>query len=119
MEKHLRRRSAGTSEAAWTALADLEAAQSEYRRSRWAHVRTIYSEEALLAEYALRVIVRPWASAHWGYRLAALYAERYDPTYGTGLIPASAPAITDIIAFWSKHYRFKHTTPARANQAGS
>jgi hypothetical protein len=107
IERHLRRRSANASEAAWSALHDLKESQNEMERHRWADVRIIHCREALLAEYALRVIIRPRESAYWGYRLAAWYAERYDPRHGTGLIPASATAVEEIAAFWAKHYSIK------------
>lgn len=85
-----------------SALHALEQAQPERRRTRWGDVRTIESRETLLAEYALRCITRPYESAYWGYHLARQYAERYDPRYGTGLIPASADAVADMAAHWSR-----------------
>ena len=44
------------------------------------------------------------ASSDLGYRLARQYAERYNPRYGSGLIPASAPFVEDIAEFWGKHF---------------
>jgi hypothetical protein len=32
------------------------------------------------------------------------YAERYNPRYGTGLIPESASAVDDIAAFWAREH---------------
>ena len=86
------------------ALREMEDAQSEYRNSRWGRVRTIDCREALLAEDAVRCVLRPWESAHWGYQAARQYAERYNPRYGTGLIPESASAIEDIVTYWAHEH---------------
>ena len=32
--------------------------------------------------------------------MARVYAERYDPRHGTGLVPESAPLVRDIAEFW-------------------
>ena len=50
------------------------------------------------------VTLRPWESAHWGYQTARQYAERYNPRYGTGLIPESASAIEDIVTYWAHEH---------------
>jgi hypothetical protein len=63
-------------------------------------LRTIHSAEVLIIEDALRCITQPWAAPYWAYQTAKDYAERYDPRYGTGLIPESLPLLDDIIAFW-------------------
>ena len=39
-----------------------------------------------------------------GLPLGTDYAERYDPRYGTGLIPESAPLVMDIVDFWYDYY---------------
>ena len=88
----------------WQALRELEGSQNETRDTRWGRVRTIHSREALLAEHALRCVARPQESAHWGYQAARQYAERYNPRYGTGLIPESAAAVEDIVAFWAREH---------------
>lgn len=38
-----------------------------------------------------------------GYELGRQYSERYNPSYGTGLIPESLPFVKDIVEFWKKH----------------
>ena len=63
-------------------------------------MRIIESREALLVEKAIACVLKPQQSADWGYRLARDYAERYDPRYGSGLIPGSAPYVEEIAAFW-------------------
>ena len=74
--------------------------QNEYERQRWGPVRLIYSRDLLVVENALRCFVSPDEASYWAYHTARQYAERYDPHYGTGLIPASAPLLEDIVQFW-------------------
>jgi hypothetical protein len=78
----------------------LEASQNQYQHQEWGPVRLIESREAVLVEDAIACLLFPYQSADWGYRLAREHAERYDPRYGTGLIPQSAPAVEEIAAFW-------------------
>jgi hypothetical protein len=46
----------------------------------------------------------PEDAGFWAYHAARAYAERYDPQYGTGLIPESAPMMEEIVRFWSEYY---------------
>ncbi len=39
-----------------------------------------------------------------GYQVARKYAEKYDPHYGTGLIPKSAPMMDEIAEFWGRYF---------------
>jgi len=39
-----------------------------------------------------------------GYTLARTYTEKYEPGYGTGLIPESLDYLTDIIKYWKGYY---------------
>ena len=104
LRKHLANREEHAAEPLWQALRELEDSQNETRDTRWGRVRTIHCREALLAEHALRCVARPQESAHWGYQAARQYAERYNPRYGTGLIPESAAAVEDIVAFWARDH---------------
>src|SRR5499427_4447243 len=85
-------------------LSDVRAIQNTYRNQGWGPVRVIHSTEVLLIEYALSCLLQRTASADWGYHLARQYAERYDPRYGTGLIPESAPFVEDIADFWCQYH---------------
>jgi hypothetical protein len=40
----------------------------------------------------------------WAYQAARDYAEQYNPRYGTGLIPSSAPMMEDIAGFWHDYF---------------
>lgn len=81
-------------------LSKITTAQNEYERQRWGPVRLIRSRDLLVVENALRCFVSPDETSYWAYHTARQYAERYDPHYGTGLIPASAPFLEDIVQFW-------------------
>jgi hypothetical protein len=107
IQAHLRTPGSVSEEVLWAAFEELRDSQNEIRHHRWAEIRIIHSKEALLAECAMECVLRPWESVRTGYRLATLYAERYDPRYGTGLIPASASAVEDIAAFWAKHFHMR------------
>jgi hypothetical protein len=67
-------------------------------------VRVIHSNELLLIENALLTAALPEAAPDWAYRTARVYAEKYNPRYGTGLIPESLPMVKDIVEFWRKYY---------------
>lgn len=82
----------------------VSAVQNEYKTVGWNTVRLINSRDVLLIEYALECMVSPDLAAEYAYRVGRAYAERYEPHYGTGLIPASAPLLADIVQFWHQYY---------------
>lgn len=83
-------------------LREIEAQQSEFKRLEWGPVRIIRNNDLLLVENALRCFVEDWSAPFWAYHTARQHAERYDSSWGTGLIPASANAVQDIADFWLK-----------------
>ena len=87
---------------AW--LSDVRILYDCYAHLVWGPARSIDSTEVLLIAYALSYLLQPTVSADWGYRLARQYAERYDPRYGAGLIPESAPLVEDIADFWCQYH---------------
>lgn len=64
----------------------------------------IQDKNVLILEDAVRCVLSPHPAPEQAYRLARNYAERYDPRYGTGLIPESAPLVMDIVDFWCEYY---------------
>ncbi len=88
----------------WRLVRELAQLQNEQRPIPFGVVRVIENTHALLVETALRVLLTPRDAAFWGYQLARDYADRYDPQYGSGLIPASAPAVEIIVDFWCRYY---------------
>jgi hypothetical protein len=86
----------------WTLLDELSGEQNEYQHIHGGPVRIIKNNDLLLVEYALRTVLADAASAPvWSYQTARCYAERYDSGHGTGLTPASAPLVQDIVDFWA------------------
>lgn len=100
LSRHLNQPTPETLSALQAARSALKASQNQYRKQAWGPVRIIESREALLVEKAITCVLIPQQSADWGYRLARDYAERYDPSYGSGLIPDSAPYVEEIAEFW-------------------
>ncbi len=84
----------------WMEIKEL---QNEHEKQRWGPVRLIESPETLIVEKALECVLSPENSSHCGYHVGREYAERYDPRYGTGLIPESAPLVEDIVNFWKQY----------------
>jgi len=104
MTSHVKKPTDETESSLEDLLSEIRNVQNQYERQRWGPVRIIVSGELLVVETALDCVLRPWASSDLGYHLARLYAERYNPRYGTGLIPESAPMVEDIAEFWGQHF---------------
>jgi len=69
-------------------------------------VRLIHSTALLLIEDALRCFIAsddPAPAGEWAYQTARVYAERYNPAHGPGLLRESAPFLADIVRFWSEY----------------
>lgn len=79
-------------------------AQNEHRRVGGNTVRIVHSQGLLLIEYALECMLSPQQAGEYAYRVGRAYTERYDPHYGTGLIPASTPMLEDLVQFWHHYY---------------
>jgi hypothetical protein len=79
-------------------------AQSKVQHQQWADVRIIECWELLIVETAMECLLHPSIAPLTAYQVARQYAEKYDPHFGTGLIPKSAPMVEEIAEFWGKHY---------------
>src|SRR5262249_17693705 len=101
----------------WDLLGKMRQQQNESRSVAWGAVRLINDWELLLFEYALNCLVHPADEApYWAYQTARHYAERYDPSQGTGLISTSAALAQDIADFWLREFDLSLetlTAPAR------
>jgi hypothetical protein len=78
--------------------------QNEFRNVYGGPVRIIRSKDLLVAEEAVRAILRPAEAPTRLYQAARDYSEWYNARYGDGLIPDSAPMVEAIAGFWRKHY---------------
>lgn len=85
-------------------LREMEQEQDEHRRISWGTVRVVHSMELVVAENALKSVLRDHEASFWLYHAARDYAERYDSRHGTGLIPSSAPMMEEIADFWRDFY---------------
>ena len=85
-------------------LDQLKKLQNKYENQRWGSVRLIESSDTLLIEKSIQCILSPEDFRLWAYHVGREYAEKYDPSYGTGLIPESAPFMEDIVEFWIQYY---------------
>jgi hypothetical protein len=80
----------------------MQAEQNEYKNIPWGAVRVVTDWDLFLFEQALRCLLHPDAAGSWAYKMARDYTERYDPSHGTGLTPASAPLLQGIADFWMR-----------------
>ncbi len=90
----------GTSQEIRQVLTAVRNSQNVIRHQRWADVRRIECNELLQIELALSCLLPEDAPPRLAYAAARQHAERYDMRYGTGLLPSSAEALSQIIAFW-------------------
>jgi hypothetical protein len=85
-------------------LRELESVNDEYESIPYGVVRIIQDKNVLIVEDAVQCVLSPYSAPNQAYHLARDYAERYNPRYGTGLIPESAPLVMDIVDFWCEYY---------------
>jgi hypothetical protein len=105
----------------WDMLSRMRQRQNEHQSIAWGAVRLINDWELLLFEYALECLTSPPREApHWAYQTARHYAERYNPSEGTGLISSSVPLVQDVADFWLKEFGLDLATltaPAKEKKA--
>jgi hypothetical protein len=120
LENYLKKPSQEKRSDLWMLFNELADEQSEYRWIRGAQVRNIKDSDLLLAEYALRTVLADETSIPlWAYQTARHYAERYDSSHGSGLTPASAPLLRDIVDFWMQEFGLSPeslSTPAKTRK---
>lgn len=76
--------------------------QNVCKHIHWNNVRMIECGELFQIELALQCLLQAADPSREAYEAARHHAERYDSRHGTGLIPSSAKALEQIIAFWSE-----------------
>ncbi len=75
--------------------------QSDYKKSKWARVRLIKSNDLLIIEYLIEcLLTREDYAQKLAYLATRSYVEKYNPSVGTGLIKKSIPMLEDVVAFW-------------------
>ena len=87
-------------------LSRLKDFQDQYKKVKWSTVRIINSTDLLILENILQCLLSQTDIAvSYAYDATRNYVEKYNPHYGTGLIPESIPMLEKIICFWN---RYKH-----------
>ena len=106
LEAYLERRSESRARRLRELLWQAREANNEYRNIPYGVVRSIKSWRVLMVEKAIYCALADdvTVAGHWAYQAARDYAEKYNPHYGTGLIPESAPLVAHIAEFWLAHY---------------
>ncbi len=104
MTRFLKSPTEATESKLWEFHQGAKDAQSKVEHQRWGGVRIIECWELLIVETAMECLLYPSHSSILGYQVARKYAEKYDPQYGTGLIPKSAPMMDEIAEFWGSHF---------------
>jgi hypothetical protein len=104
MTRFLKSPTEATESKLWDFHQRAQVAQSKVEHQRWADVRIIECWELLIVETAMECLLYPSHASILGYQIARKYAEKYDPHYGTGLIPKSAPMMDEIAEFWGNHF---------------
>jgi hypothetical protein len=104
MQEHLAQASAQSRLRLADVLERVHGMQNKVVPVAWGVARVVDDRFLLIIEGALQCLLSPQAGPQLAYQTARQFAERYDPRYGTGLIPASAPFVEEIAAFWSRHH---------------
>jgi hypothetical protein len=104
MTGHLKSPSEPAKTKLWELYERAKEAQNKVEHQQWADVRIIECWELLIVETAMECMLYPMHASIIGYQVARKWAEKYDPHFGTGLIPKSAPMVEDIAEFWGRHY---------------
>ena len=104
MTRFLKSPTEATESKLWEIHQRAKDAQSKVEHQQWADVRIIECWELLIVETAMECLLYPSHASILGYQIARKYAEKYDPHYGTGLIPKSAPMMDEIAEFWGSHF---------------
>ncbi len=77
-----------------------QAFQNQTRHAAWGTVvRSIHHWDVFLIEAGMQCFLNKNDPTQ-GYQLARDYCEKYDPSYGTGLIPDSVPFLEEVLGFW-------------------
>jgi hypothetical protein len=106
IEAYLQRRSESRERQLYELLSQAREVNNEYRNIPYGVVRSIKSWRVLMVETAIYCALADdvTVAGHWAYQAARDYAEQYNPHYGTGLIPESAPLVAHIAEFWQERY---------------
>jgi hypothetical protein len=80
----------------------LRDSQNEIKKLKWSNIRLIHNWNVFLLEQAIDCYIYS-DQPEMGYKLAKSYTERYEPSFGTGLIPDSLESLKEINQFWNAY----------------
>jgi len=104
MEQYIYSPTEEVKQSLWKFLSQIKELQGDdFRNVHWSTVHFVRSGYLLKLDYAIRCFIDR-ESPYYAYKLAREYTEFYDPSYGTGLIPKSAPRLLEIAEFWCQYY---------------
>jgi hypothetical protein len=76
----------------------------DYRNFQWGMtVHFVRSSNLLQVDHAIQCFVQA-DYPYYAYQLDKQYAEYYESSCGTGLVPKSRPRLLDIAEFWCQYY---------------
>ena len=73
--------------------------QNEHEQHQWGPVRIVHSWPVLLVEKGLALHIGPTSHPSDGYKLAADWAQNYDPRLGTGLNGPGRGKLDELVRF--------------------
>jgi hypothetical protein len=76
-----------------------KAAQDEFEHQQWGPVRIVHCWPLLLVERGLAIYLWHANAPTFGYKLAADWAQNYDPRYGNGLNGPSRGKLQELVRF--------------------
>ncbi|MBK1987649.1 hypothetical protein A0J48_008885 [Sphaerospermopsis aphanizomenoides BCCUSP55] len=104
MERYLATSTHEGKQCLWKLLRQINELQGDdFRKVHWSTVHFVRSGYLLKLDYAIRCFVEQ-DFPYYAYKLAREYTESYEPRYGSGLIPESAPKLLEIAEFWCQYY---------------
>jgi len=87
----------------WNLCYQLQRSQNTVEKRGWNHIRVITNWRIMMIEQTLECFIHH-ENPKKGYELSKYYTEKYDSSYGTGLIPKSLEYLQDVVHFWVGYY---------------
>jgi hypothetical protein len=83
---------------------EMASAQKGYKKLGRNAGRMLKCMDLVLVEECVRSVLSRSEAPFWAYHASKDYVVRFDPRYGFGLIPNSAPMVEEIAEFWRKYF---------------
>lgn len=76
--------------------------QNKIEKKKWSDIRIIQNWDILLIEEAISCFIY-FDIPSMGYKLARSYTEKYNPRFGSGLIPESLKSLIEVNNYWKSY----------------